>query len=121
MSARVFGSLVCVGKNAMNGVSHCGNQLFGSLKGDGASEPNREVGEITVAGAANAHASDFKNAIHARDGVGNLRPDSGGRSVEEGVDGAARKPPADRNNHASHEQRCNRIGETQPVEMIDTA
>ena len=112
---------VGIGKDVANRGGHGFDQLLGALEGDGAGETNGKIGEVAVAGAADAHATDFEHAIDARDGVGDLGADAGGSGVEQGVNGAARQPPAHRDDDAGDEQSGNGIGAAQPIQMIDAA
>ena len=93
---------VGVGQDAVDGGGYGGHQLLGTLEGYGAGEAYGEIGEVAVAGAADAHAIDFKDAFHVEDCIGDLGANAGGSGVEQGVDGAAGQAPADGDDHASH-------------------
>ena len=95
---------VGVGKNTVDrGDDRC-DQLFGALEGYGAGEADGKIGEIAIAGAADAHAPDFEHAIHVRNRIGDLGADSGGSGIEQSIDGSPRQPPAHGNDHARDEK-----------------
>src|ERR1700691_3204883 len=87
-------------KNVVDRCSCGGHQLVGALKSDGARQPDGQIGEIPVAGAADAYTADLEYTINAGDGIGDLSPDPGGGGVEQGIDGAPRQTPADGNNNS---------------------
>ena len=95
--------------------------MFGTLKGNRAGEADRQISEITVAGAANADAADFKNTVHVGNGVGNLGAYSGGSGIEQGVNCAASETPTDGDDDSSDKERGDGIGKAKPIHMIDTA
>src|ERR1700731_822173 len=99
-----------VGKNTVDCFGNRRYQLLGALKSYGAGEAHGEIGEITVAGAANTHSPNLKNTIHMGDGFNNLSANPGGSGVEQGVGGASRQPPTYGNDDAGYEQRSDRIG-----------
>src|SRR5205814_1853111 len=51
---------VGVGQHAVDGVGDGVGDLLGALEGDVAAEADDEVGEVAIAGAANAHACHFE-------------------------------------------------------------
>jgi len=108
-----------VGEDAMNCLGYGFDQLLRALKCNSAGKADREIGEIAVAGAADAHPPDFEHAIHARDGVDNLSADSSGSGVKQSVGSAPRQAPAHGNDDASDEQGSDGIGKAKPIQMID--
>ena len=102
---------VGIGKNAAHRGGDRFHQLLGTLEGDGAGQTDGEIGEIAIAGAADADAADFEHTIHVRNSIGDLGANSGGSGVEQGVDGAPRQAPAHGNDDAGDEQSGDGIGD----------
>ncbi len=86
---------------------------------DRAGEAYGEIGEVAVAGAADAHASNFEHAVDVRDRVDDLSSHSGGSGVKQSVDGAPRQTPAYGDDYSADKESRDWIGEAQPIEMID--
>ena len=108
-----------VGKDFMNRIGDGCHKLFGTLESYGTCEADGEIGEIAVARAADADATDFEDALDVRNGVDDLGADTGGGGVEKSVDGAAGEAPAYGDDDSCYEECGDGIGEAQPIEMID--
>src|SRR5258708_6959134 len=83
-----------VGKNAVNCGGHGFHQLFGALKSNRAREAYGEIGEVAVAGPADAHPSNLQHALDAREGRDDLGANSPPSGPEPRVGCAARHAPA---------------------------
>ena len=81
---------VSIGKNAPHGAGNGFHQLLGTLESESPGHANDQVGEVVVAGAADADAVHFEHALDVKDGVGNLGANAGGSGVEKRVDGTPR-------------------------------
>ncbi len=101
---------VGVRKNSVDRGGYRCYQLLGPLESYSAGQADREIGEIAVAGAANSHASNFEDAIHARNSIGDLNADTGRSSIKQRVDGAPRQTPAHGYDNARDEQGGDWIG-----------
>src|SRR6266481_4496699 len=65
------------------------------LKACRSRDADGSVNEVTVAGAADAHAVDVQDAIHASHGPGNLLLQAFRRNIQKGVQGAPAEARAD--------------------------
>src|SRR5450432_1982295 len=103
-----------IGQNVVDGPGDFIGDLTGALEGDVAGEADGNVGEVAVAGAANADAVDFEKSIHVAHGVDDAGAGPGGSGVEKGVDGFARQPGADEYDYAGHKERGDGVGVEKP-------
>src|SRR5579872_592375 len=126
----VFGALrtrqrlnghVGVRQDTTHGLGDCGGQLTGALKRNGAGEADSEIGEVAISGATDADAVHFDDSWDAQDRIVNLRSNTGGSRIEQGVNRTAGEAPADRNYNSSHKKRGNRVSVTEPIETIIAA
>src|SRR6202142_22787 len=97
---------VGIGQDIMHGVGDGFRHLLGALESYVAGDTYRKISEVTIAGAANAHAVDFKQTIDGGNRGDNLVAYAGRGGVEQGVNRLAGQAPADVDDHAGHEQRC---------------
>src|SRR6476661_8169877 len=91
---------VSVRQHFMDRAGHGFRHLFGALEGHVAGHANREIGKVAVAGTANADAVHLEQAIDGGNRGDNLVADSGGSSVEQGVNRPAGQARAYVNHHA---------------------
>src|SRR5580704_17423934 len=112
---------VGVGKNFVDRGGDGLDELLGALKGNRTGEADGKVGEVAVARTADADATDFENTLDARDRVDDLGADTGGRGVEEGVNGAAGQSPAYGNDDSGDEESGDGIGDAEPIQAVGTS
>ena len=106
-----------VGQQLANPGGHFVGNLLGLLKGHVARHRDGDVGEVTAAGAANAHAVDFQHAVDPVHLFDDAIADARRSGVQQGVNGLPRQPRADVHDDAGHEEGGDRIGLRQPWPM----
>ncbi len=109
---------VGIGQHFVDGAGYGFRHLLRALERDVAGHADGEVGEVAVAGAANAHAVYLEQAVHGRNRSNNLAAHSGGSGIEQGVDRLTGQTPAYIDHHAGHEKRGYGIGIAQPAHAV---
>src|SRR5580698_4184524 len=110
---------VGVRQDALNSRGYGVGDLLGTLEGYVAGQADRKVGEVAVAGAANADAIHFDQSIHFVDRCQDVGAHAGRSGIEQSVDGSAGQSRTHVHDDSGDNERGHGVGITQPVQTIE--